>query len=144
MTHCSRKCCLLISVNFFLLLCTMQRSQTQKNVWSLSTRPWSCCLQLTMRHCDTSWLILRGKNAQFMCTFAHVQQTATSNDQLSSLILSAVLHIQSDPLWEREPHVQRELGHRVWPNPDEGPRPGCHDSPQRHPISETCGGITHY
>lgn len=48
-----------------MMICVLQRLQTLKNVWSLSTRPWSCCRQLTARRCDTSWLTSRGSNSRF-------------------------------------------------------------------------------
>lgn len=54
------------------------------------------------------------------------------------------LSIQSDPVREGEPHVQREPGHRLRPDTDEGPRAGRHDRTQRHPIPETRGGNAHY
>lgn len=57
---------------FICCVCVSQRLQTQKNGWSLSTRPWSCCRQLTARRCDTSWLTSRGLNAQVTLSLNHV------------------------------------------------------------------------
>ena len=43
-------------------VCVSQRFRTQRNGWSLSTSPWSCCRLLTASHCDTSWVTSRGLN----------------------------------------------------------------------------------
>lgn len=64
--------------------------------------------------------------------------------KLSFSLIFCPLHIQSDPVREGEPHVQREPGHRLRPDADEGPRAGRHDGAQRHPIPETRGGSAHY
>lgn len=56
----------------------LQRLQTQKNVWSLSTRPWSCCRQLTARRCDTSWLTSRGLNTQVLVSLHRIPLVAVA------------------------------------------------------------------
>lgn len=56
--HCSDNLTSDVLLYFFV-----QRSLTRKNVWSPSTRPWSCCRRLTWRRCDTSWLTSRGWNS---------------------------------------------------------------------------------
>lgn len=51
---------------------------------------------------------------------------------------------QSDPEREGQLDVQREPGHRVRADADEGAGPGRHDGAQRHPIPETGGGEPHH
>lgn len=54
------------------------------------------------------------------------------------------LSFQGDPVREGEPHVQREPGHRLRPDTNEGPRAGRHDGAERHQIPEAGGGNAHY
>lgn len=70
-----------------------QRSQTPKNVWSLSTRPWSCCRQLTTRRCDTSWLTSNGLNTQLTLTHRRFRVAA-----LTALLRIWLFSLTSDPL----------------------------------------------
>lgn len=51
---------------------------------------------------------------------------------------------QGDPEREGEPDVQREPGHCVRSDADEGSRAGRHDGAEWHPIPETCGGKPHH
>lgn len=51
---------------------------------------------------------------------------------------------QGDPERKGEPDVQREPGHCFRSDTDEGSRAGRHDSAERHPIPETCGGKPHH
>lgn len=119
----------------------MQRSPTRKNVWSPSMRPWSCCRQLTWRRCDTSWLTSRGLNS---VTRHELQVVKDSSVQLKEAFCLIPSMSQGDPEWEGESDVQREPGHCVRSNADEGSRAGRHDGAERHPIPETCGGKPHH
>lgn len=98
-----------------MMICVLQRLQTLKNVWSLSTRPWSCCRQLTARRCDTSWLTSRGPNSRFhfissLCCFysrspSSVSPSRVTQHEKDNLMSSENLGIVFGPTLMRAPEL---------------------------------------
>lgn len=118
----------------FVFFCVAEIADAEKRLESLH----EALKLLPPAHCET-----------LRCLMAHLKRSRghfTSSSSASSRVVSnaRVPPFQGDGVREGEPHVQREPGHRLRPDADEGPRAGRHDGAQRHPVPETRGGNAHH